>query len=465
MASLSEMMAYADYARRQKELKDPLRLLVESFSGGLNEGLKRRADLEDYRRQKQIDTQEALARSGQELDIFRQQKQIEDEIDRAAQAEKLKGMMSLFQMQQGAEEQAREAEFIRAQKLEAQKARLAEHTKLSALNAANRMNLDRRRQALESLSSTGTDLSSGSKLQGLLSSKNLKMEPKFDLVSGKMDMTIREKTPDEMFLDVTKSMMNGEITEDQAKQIMPTRSKEIEEIVDLSAPGSFVGGTKIPSQAAPGPVGQIQAGQYQATKLDPRGRVKEWSLPSVEQQKFEKENKEDLEAKQKAFQAERAMAEDIKFTISELKKNLKYFGAGSHIPALWTEYDKQAWEANYSHLVENLRLDKLTQLKNASKTGASGLGPVSEKEFASLLGAATSLRKGLNEEKALEYLNIIEEKMDKMLTNSSSGVGVSGGGFQEGKIYIDPSSGIRALYQGGQWLNPETLSPLETVAP
>lgn len=126
----------------------------------------------------------------------------------------------------------------------------------------------------------------------------------------------------------------------------------------------------------------------------------------------------DKESKISAVKAEQQVKESAQSTlntIDEIKKSIKYFGAASIIPALPGEYEKQNWQANVDKLQGRLVVNLMNDMKQASKTGATGFGQLSNRELGLLQGAATALRKGLAEEDALRYLKEIEDKAKKVL--------------------------------------------------
>lgn len=119
-----------------------------------------------------------------------------------------------------------------------------------------------------------------------------------------------------------------------------------------------------------------------------------------------------------------ASAQDTLDTIGKVKKNLKYFGAAGSIPPLPGEYDKVDWRANFDKLLSQKVLDVMTQLKDASKTGATGFGALSAPELKVLQDAATVLKPNMSEKDALEYLEKMEVITNKVLagdTQSTAG--------------------------------------------
>ena len=122
-------------------------------------------------------------------------------------------------------------------------------------------------------------------------------------------------------------------------------------------------------------------------------------------------------------------AEENLKTIEEVKKGKKYFGPLGNFPTLATpsgllgEYaQRKNWETNINKLLSGRVLDVMTSMKQASKTGATGFGQLSNKELAVLQEASTALKKDLSPEDAMKYLSDIENIHNKVLSGGSSGV-------------------------------------------
>lgn len=107
------------------------------------------------------------------------------------------------------------------------------------------------------------------------------------------------------------------------------------------------------------------------------------------------------------------------------KKGLGFFGPmggelpstvmGFPNPAVGTSYpgnskisDRTDWEANLENLSANKMLDTMMKMKEASKTGATGFGQLSEKEGQVLRDASMKLRRNLSPEQAKVYIDQME---------------------------------------------------------
>ncbi len=156
------------------------------------------------------------------------------------------------------------------------------------------------------------------------------------------------------------------------------------------------------------------------------------------------------EAKQKLEDAKRAQAnseQEIRDnaqqnleSISEAKKGAKFFGPMGDVPSRFApsslplvggltmgdpklkgEYgDRANWEANINQLLSQKVVDLLTKMKQASKTGATGFGQLSDKEGAILRQASTALNKQLPPDVALKYLNEMEKINQRILSGGNS---------------------------------------------
>lgn len=154
------------------------------------------------------------------------------------------------------------------------------------------------------------------------------------------------------------------------------------------------------------------------------------------------------------IEQEKKNAEDLFGTIQEVKEGANYFGPFGNVPTQITslggivDYDKRKkWENNMDRLINIKWLDTIKSLKNASKTGASGLGSLTEAEGKRLEKAATALSKDLGKATALKYLKEMEEPLAKLL-NVSGSAGSSTGTqtFKvDGKVYSIPSNEVEAF--------------------
>jgi hypothetical protein len=176
-----------------------------------------------------------------------------------------------------------------------------------------------------------------------------------------------------------------------------------------------------------------QAGKitpYQQAKLDlDRENVQQSSLANMLKAQGVAESQqlknEQLKAKQAEAEQKKQLSQDMVVTsaqdalraIEEIEKNggINLFGLRSVVPAI-PGTPKSNWNANIDKLTGQLVLDVMTNLKNASRTGATGFGQLSNKELALLQGASTQLRRDLSPQDAQKYLGILKEKYNKIIS-------------------------------------------------
>jgi len=176
---------------------------------------------------------------------------------------------------------------------------------------------------------------------------------------------------------------------------------------------------------------------------------------NIQELKYYDAQKEKDQTNQKKTEMILGGAQDTLNTIGEIEKDLKYFGAAGAIGAFPFEYDKKNWKANLEKLKSRLVLDVMSEMKNASRTGATGFGQLSEKEMKVLQDASTALKETLSEDDAQRYINIIKEKAQKVLGDNQMGIapqasqmpqqGQMQGQSQAQGVVMEDASGNRAL--------------------
>ncbi len=110
--------------------------------------------------------------------------------------------------------------------------------------------------------------------------------------------------------------------------------------------------------------------------------------------------------------------QDALNTIAEVEKGIGHFGLFGQIPSIpgTTRY---TWETNINKLLSEKMIELMTQMKEASKTGATGFGQLSEKEGQILREASTAIKRGLPPKKAQEYLNVMKSALKKVLSGTN----------------------------------------------
>lgn len=117
-------------------------------------------------------------------------------------------------------------------------------------------------------------------------------------------------------------------------------------------------------------------------------------------------------------------AQDTLATISKVKEGIKYFGLSGLVPAIpGMEPKKVDWQTNLEKLLSQRILNLMTEMKQASRTGATGFGQLSEKELKVLQEGSTALRKFTSEKEAMNILNNMETKLKKIISKQSTTVG------------------------------------------
>lgn len=301
---------------------------------------------------------------------------------------------------------------------------------------------EKRRQLFEMLgfdknAQSGQVKTDAGKQKSMITSprNDYKIDPTYDVVSGKASAIVRPKTSDEKFQEAASLYTSGAINENDFRSIVPTYQKEIDDIIfRTSQIVPSVGGDRVVSRSEPKIISKgdpkiinkgttQQPGDIVPKGYDELGRPTGYEIvkPDIQEQKFDAEQKLVEEQKVKQSQLVRDSAQETLNTIAEIEKGINHFGISGRIPAGVTpwDYDKVDWQANLDKLTSNLIVDLMAQMKQASKTGATGFGQLSNKELELLKSASTALKKGMREEDAQKYLNQIKEKALKVYGRES----------------------------------------------
>lgn len=278
---------------------------------------------------------------------------------------------------------------------------------------------------------------------------NMKLGFKSASPSDQKNMIDLQKTQEDMQRSERKrsfisSYINGEIPEGAFLQEMGNLDLTPDEFQSATAARTRLQsiqqpqlrgqgqGTPIPMTAGQGLVQQnaIQQpdSQQQAGNITPGQIFDKYDVfgnpvyrPMKPNEQKEAADLQEAEQKKKnASDMVKQSAQDTLDTIGEIEKGIKYFGAMGNFPALPAEYSKQNWKANVDKLRSKLVLDLMNQMKQASRTGATGFGQLSEKELRVLQNSATALREGLSEDDAQRYINKIKESAQKVLNKDSA---------------------------------------------
>lgn len=104
--------------------------------------------------------------------------------------------------------------------------------------------------------------------------------------------------------------------------------------------------------------------------------------------------------------------------VDEINKTPDYFGPLGGLPTIpfSPDYDaRKNWESNIDLLKSKLVLNLLNEMKQASRTGASGFGALNIEELKKLEEGSTALRRNLGSGDASRYLSGIQESAYKVL--------------------------------------------------
>jgi hypothetical protein len=144
--------------------------------------------------------------------------------------------------------------------------------------------------------------------------------------------------------------------------------------------------------------------------------IKQNKLLDLQTQNLENKQEEAKVVKNKQSENVLNSALDFKNTLKEVKKGSQYFGAAGPIPTLnpWG-YERKEWEANINKLLSQKVVDLMNNMKQASRTGATGFGQLNRSELMLLQNASTALNRGLSPEQALKYLGAMEKLSDKII--------------------------------------------------
>lgn len=262
------------------------------------------------------------------------------------------------------------------------------------------------------------------KMKKLFGGSEYDLTPELDTKSGSMNLKLVQRDDRELFNDA----VNQGTSATELYSRFPSYSKAVDNLIQAGVVANpFQGqGTPIPGMPSTSisPVGGFNEQAPAITEPAP-GYI---TVPKVDAlgrpagQDIVKDLRPEIEAKQQAERVQvetaRSQAEGILKTVDRLKKDIKYFGPMGNIDPLWIQTGKANWLANYNSLKDKMVVDLIMQMKEASKTGATGLGNMSEKEGMRLENAKTALQRGLDPYDAMEYLIEIEEATKNVLKNT-----------------------------------------------
>lgn len=121
-----------------------------------------------------------------------------------------------------------------------------------------------------------------------------------------------------------------------------------------------------------------------------------------------------------ANESVKTAAQDTLNSIKKIKENIDFFGAFGGLPSI-PGSARARTESEVNRLLSQKVINVMQEMKQASKTGATGFGQLSNKELELLRNASTALKRTLRPEDALEILNQLEQVTKKVLGENSQG--------------------------------------------
>mgnify|MGYP001576708637 CR=1 FL=1 len=254
------------------------------------------------------------------------------------------------------------------------------------------------------------------------------------------------KVPETETSDISKALQELELKR-QYSELYPSMSEKLSQM-ELEAIGKRRAGQARPAASlptseaivpTPGAIGQgdippmyieIPTGEYD--KYTGIEKVKTEKNPAYD--RWEKANDpkflaEQGEIKRVSDEKSRQITDRTKDTlndIAEIEKGIKgsepggsYFGLRSMVPTI-PGTSRYKWNIYLNKILAGKVVDLMTEMKNASKTGATGFGQLNKDELKVLQDGATALKAGLAPEDAQEILNNMKAVLNKVLSGSGS---------------------------------------------
>ena len=174
---------------------------------------------------------------------------------------------------------------------------------------------------------------------------------------------------------------------------------------------------------------QVKQAQLQKAQMEIGGFVSPEKALDMKKTGLEinKLNREEETANQLAQEKADTIIETTKSnldTIKSVKEGINYFGRAGGVPTIFTPQmfseegyaSRKKWENSVNQLLAQKGFDMMKELKDASKTGATGLGPLSENEGVWLKQASTALTRDISPKDAMDILNEMERIYNKVLS-------------------------------------------------
>ncbi len=201
---------------------------------------------------------------------------------------------------------------------------------------------------------------------------------------------------------------------------------------------------------------------YQDTTIAPEGfEIVGYSAkgqPIIKKIDIDKQIKREatLEQQQNATEYIRSTAQDTLETIGDIEKGIGNFGLTGKIPSI-PGTDRYVWQSNINKLLSGKMIDLMTKMKEASKTGATGFGQLSEKEGQILRDASTALNRGMPSTEAQKILNKMKIPLQKILSKQENSSQIQQGLLNRqrnktgGQLMIDKAGNRAMVYPDGSF--------------
>lgn len=194
-------------------------------------------------------------------------------------------------------------------------------------------------------------------------------------------------------------LMQAEMIKRKMAEMYPTPKEQMEQkVFDLVSSGGGADGEFAPGSTASFGGLRIPLAPKPKSAFE---RKAEYDLGEIERKKVLSQD------------AVKSSATDMLDTISKVEEGKSFFGVTGALP--WGTAARRKWIANIDKLLSSKIVNLMSEMKNASRTGATGFGQLSEKELKVLQDASTALNRTLAPEDAQEILDDMKVKLNKIL--------------------------------------------------
>lgn len=156
----------------------------------------------------------------------------------------------------------------------------------------------------------------------------------------------------------------------------------------------------------------------------------------VAAEKFDVEQEDAKKQQEVKSQGFISSADDLLNTISKVKEGKENFGWKSFIPGM-PESEKLVWDKNMNKLLAKQVLNVIADMKNTSKTGATGFGSLNQPELKVITDGATELDRKMSYKDAEPILARMENAVNKIKERENGnreGVGTGNQGYSVGQV-------------------------------